>query len=304
MRAPGFKRTPWKAGPSKAERNTYPSSLRPGRKRAKASLEPPQQEPTLGGKRVQLHSEVQSSYFSSLGIATPSNCEPFRARIWPVLTRENNAIQETLVYSKNQTRPSLPLSMRITGPTEAVWTQDTAWMDLTQRLETELEEKALRYKLTIKTRPQLEWSWVKEPSRGGTECTILAHIDSGTSALSIQNKCHLHWKVLDGKQGMSNEVEFLAPTHNLLMKTEAVHSEHQENKNQSASIQASPQAARKKHYTKLNFATLASPGVNGDEAFRLDREKEDDSQEGPARDDIREPGSFGAKAARSRLNYV
>jgi hypothetical protein len=121
--------------------------------------------------------------------------------------------------------------MRITRLTEAMWTQDTAWTDLTQRLETELEEKALRYKLTIKTRPQLEWYWVKEPSRGGTECTILAHIDSGTSALSIQNKRHLHWKVLDGKQGMSNEVEFLASAHNLLMKTEAVHSEHQENKN-------------------------------------------------------------------------
>jgi hypothetical protein len=145
---------------------------------------------------------------------------------------------------------------------------------------------------------------VKEPSRGGTECTILVHIDSGTSALSIQNKHHLHWKVLDGKQGMSNEIEFSAPAHNLLLKTRAVHSEHQENKNRSASIQASPQAARKKRYTKLNFATLASPRANGDEDFSLDREKEDDSQLGPARVDIREPGSFSVKAARSRLNYA
>jgi hypothetical protein len=117
---------------------------------------------------------------------------PLEQKIWPVLTREKNSIKETLVYSKNQARPSLPFSMRITGPTEAVWTQDTAWADLTQRLETELEEKMLRYKLTIKDRPHLEWSWLKEPSRGGTECTILAHIDSGTSALNIQNKRHLH----------------------------------------------------------------------------------------------------------------
>jgi hypothetical protein len=36
----GVKRTLWKVGPSKAERNTYPSSPRPGWKRAKASLEP------------------------------------------------------------------------------------------------------------------------------------------------------------------------------------------------------------------------------------------------------------------------
>jgi hypothetical protein len=44
--------------------------------------------------------------------------------------------------------------------------------------------------------------------------------------------------VLDAKQGMGNELEFSALAHNLLMKIEAVHSEHQENKSQSASIQA------------------------------------------------------------------
>ncbi len=145
---------------------------------------------------------------------------------------------------------------------------------------------------------------MKELSRGGTECTILAYIDSGTSTLSIQNKRHLHWKVLDGKQGMSNELEFSAPPHNLLMKIEAMHSEHQENKNRSASIQASPQAARKKRYTKLDFATLASSGANGDDALSPDREKEDAIQEGPARDEVRGPGSFGSKATRNRLNYA
>jgi len=159
------------------------ASPRPDPKQVPART--PQQEPTSGGKRQQFHSEVHTTYFSSLGIDAPSTGEPFRARIWPVLTREKNAIKETLVYSKNQARPSLPLSLRITGPTEAEWTQDSAWADLTQHLETELEEKVLRYKLIIKTRPTLEWSWTKESSRGGTECTILAHIDSGTSTLSI-----------------------------------------------------------------------------------------------------------------------
>jgi hypothetical protein len=189
------------------------------------------------------------------------NDEPFRVRIWLVLARDKNSIKETMVYSKNQARPSLPLSLRITGTTEVEWTQDSTWADLTQRLETELEEKVLRYKLTITTRPLLEWSWLKEHGRSGTECTILAHIHSGTSALSIQNKRHLHWKELDGKIGMGNEMEFSAPAHSLLMKTKAVQSEHQENKNRSASFQASPQAARKKRYMKLNFATLASTGA-------------------------------------------
>ncbi len=181
----------------------------------------PQQEPPSSGKRQQFHSEVHHSYFSSLGIDTPSNGEPFRARIWPMLTRDKNSNKETLVYSKNQARPCLPLNLRIMGPTEAEWTQEAAWADLTQRLETELEEKILRYKLSIKTRPLLEWSWIKENNRGGTKCTILAHVDSGSSALSVQNKLHLHWKVFDGKTGMGNEMEFSAPAYNLLMKTEA-----------------------------------------------------------------------------------
>jgi hypothetical protein len=139
-----------------------------------------------------------------------------------VLTRDKNSNKETLVYSKNQARPNLPLNLRITGPTEAKWTQESAWADLTQCLETELEEKVLRYKLSIKTRPMLEWSWLKENSRGGTECTILAHIDSGSNALSVQNKRHLHWKALEGKTEMGNEMEFSAPAHSLLMKTEAI----------------------------------------------------------------------------------
>jgi hypothetical protein len=44
---------------------------------------------------------------------------------------------------------------------------------------------------------------------------------------------------------MNNEAEFATPTHNLLMKTEAENLAHQESKNRSASIQASPQAVRK-----------------------------------------------------------
>jgi len=74
---------------------------------------------------------------------------------------------------------------------------------------------------------------------------------------------------------MGNELEFSASAHNLLMKTEAMHSEHQESKNRSASIQASLQAVRKKRYTKLNFALLALPVENGDDTFNPDREKED-----------------------------
>jgi hypothetical protein len=258
----------------------------------------------LGGKRGQLHSEVHPSFFSSLGISIPPNWELFGTRVWPVLVRQKNSQKETLVHSKNQTQPSLPLSIKIMGPADAKRSHDTAWVDFIQRLEVELEEKVLRYKLTLKDRPQLEWSWQEETSRGGTECTILAHIDTGSRALSIQNKRHLHWKALDSTQGMNNEVEFSAPAHNLLMKTEAENTARQENKNCSANIQASPQAARKKRYTKLNIMTLISSRVDNDTLTSSDRETDDGDQEHLTRDAIRAPGSIGPPAARNRLTYV
>jgi hypothetical protein len=64
--------------------------------------------------------------------------------------------------------------------------------ELIQRVETRLEEDVLRDKLSLKDRFNLEWSWQEQPSRGGMECTILAHILVGTNAISIQNKRHLH----------------------------------------------------------------------------------------------------------------
>jgi len=109
--------------------------------------------------------------------------------------------------------------------------------------------------------------------------------------------------VLDGETGMGNEMEFSTPAHSLLMKTEAVQSEHQKNKNRSASFQASPQAARKKRYTKLNFASLVSSGAN-EEPSPGREEKEDDSQGSLEIDKGRETGSFGSKAARNRLSYA
>jgi len=62
------------------------------------------------------------------------------------------------VHSKNQAPPNLPLNIKIMGPVETEWTHNSAWADLIQCLEMELEDKVLRYKLTLKDRPQLEWS--------------------------------------------------------------------------------------------------------------------------------------------------
>jgi len=72
------------------------------------------------------------------------------------------------------------------------------------------------------------------------ECTILAYSDTGSSALNVKNKRHLHWKVLDHIPNMNNEVEFAISAHNLLRKTEVVSTTRWAHKNCVASILTSP----------------------------------------------------------------
>jgi hypothetical protein len=88
------------------------------------------------------------------------------------------------------------------------------------------------------------------------DCTILAHIEIDTSALSTQNKRHLHWKILDPTQDMNNNIEFITPTHNLLRKINTGNTVRQAHRNSSASLLTSPQAARKKRFTKLDLTPM------------------------------------------------
>jgi len=138
----------------------------------------------------------------------------------------------------------------------------------------ELEENILIFKWCIKDQPRLKWSWQEEKNRGGMDCTILVHIDTETSALSTQNKRHLHWKVLDPTQEMNN-IEFSTLAHNLLRKTDTGNSARQARRNKSASLLASPQAARKKRFTKLDLALMTA----------------------------RLPGSISPPAAQNKLTY-
>jgi hypothetical protein len=64
--------------------------------------------------------------------------------------------------------------------------------ELIQHIATGLEENVLRHKLLLKDQLSLKWNWQEKPSRGGIECTILAHIPTGSNYVSIQNKKHLH----------------------------------------------------------------------------------------------------------------
>jgi hypothetical protein len=57
---------------------------------------------------------------------------------------------------------------------------------------------------------------------------------------------------------LNNDVVFSGPAHNLLLKTGLASTDHQMRKSTSASLLASPQAAKKKkRYLKLDLLTLA-----------------------------------------------
>jgi len=172
-----------------------------------------------------------------------------------------------------------------------------------QCIELQLEEKILRFKFSIGDRPQLEWAWQEEPSRGGMECTILAHIDTGTSALSVQNKRHLHWKALDLIPSMNKEVEFAVSAHNLLKKVDASDTIRQVHKNRATSIFASPQAVRKKRFTKLDLARMLSPQEANLDLSQVAKEEAKRGQKPLPCDTSRFPGSINQPTARNRLTY-
>jgi hypothetical protein len=109
-----------------------------------------------------------------------------------MLSRERNNQKEILVNVKSNDSPSFPLHLRCLGTPEEEWTPASALADLTRNVEAELEGKILKFSLNLKGRLALEWSWQEDHVKGGWECTILAHISTGLSAISAQKKKNLH----------------------------------------------------------------------------------------------------------------
>jgi hypothetical protein len=252
---------------------------------------------------------MHQTFFTSLGITAPPGRErePFRVRLRPVLTRDNNAQKETLMRFKKHHPSSLPLNIRLKGPAEALeeeWSFEAAWGELIRQVEAELNEQTLRYNLSISEKPSLEWSWHDEASRGGMECTILVHIHTGTKGVSLQKRKHLHWIALDPMSSLNNEVAFTVPVHNLLMKTGAVDTTHQELRNRSASFQASPQATRKKRLTRLDMTILMNPEVDNLVSAQEDPKEGSEGSKLPPVISTSHPGSISHLAARNRLTYV
>jgi hypothetical protein len=119
---------------------------------------------------------IPSTSFTSLGIPFPANADLCRGRVWPVLAREKGPKKEVLIHSKNQALPNLPIGIRIIGDGGEDWSSKLAMEELIQHIATRLKDNILRHELLLKDQLSLEWSWQEEPSRGGIEYTILAHI--------------------------------------------------------------------------------------------------------------------------------
>jgi hypothetical protein len=78
------------------------------------------------------------------------------------------------------------------------WSSKPAMDELIQHVTIGLEENVLRQKLLLKDQLNLEWSWQEEPSKGGSKCTILAHIPS-TPISSTYNTKSTYTRKLSNK---------------------------------------------------------------------------------------------------------
>jgi hypothetical protein len=94
------------------------------------------------------------------------------------------------------------------------------------------------------------------------------------------------------------------PQPTVLMKAETESSIRQESKNRATSIQASPQAARKKRFTKLDISTWETTRSDGTAPICKKSIRQDgDQEEVPPCDTTRSSGSIGHLAARNHLSY-
>ncbi|CAK9212754.1 unnamed protein product [Sphagnum troendelagicum] len=98
---------------------------------------------------------------------------------------------------------------------------------------------------------------------------------------------------------MNNEIEFSASAHNLLLKTKPANTDRQAHKNQTVNIQALPQAARKKRYTKLDLALIKPLRTNSVSRTHAAREAEVDGQENPNLNPNKTLGLIGPSTVRN-----
>ncbi len=132
----------------------------------------------------------------------------------------------------------------------------------------------------------------------------LVFIHTGLKGVSVQKRKNLHWIALDHTPDLNNEVAFTVPAHNLLMRKGEVDSSHQELRNRSTSIQASPQAVRKKCFTRLDMTILMNPEVDTLISAQEDLKEGSEGSKLLLTFVTSPPGSISQPVARSKLTYV
>ncbi len=102
---------------------------------------------------------------------------------------------------------------------------------------------------------------------------------------------------------MNNEGEVIAPAHNLLKKLGVENTTRQAHKNRTIRFLASPQATRKKLFTKLDLALLMNPQKGSIGPVQSEHKEESGDRKHPPSDTSRLSGSISQPAARNRLTY-
>jgi hypothetical protein len=102
---------------------------------------------------------------------------------------------------------------------------------------------------------------------------------------------------------MNNDIKFATPAHNLLRKTDTGNTVRQAHRNSSTSLLASPQAARKKRFTKLDLALMITSRQNTNATTPTGKEAENKNSEPSLNDNNRILGSIGLPAAQNKLTY-
>jgi len=145
-----------------ARRKKAPSSAPAKKAQPPSQAHTPMQDCASGSRRKRTRSEIHNSFFSSLGISVPPGQEFARVRVWPVLARERDSQKEILVNVKGNDLPNLPFDIKCMSASEEDWTPTSALEDLIRNVESELEEKILRFNLSLKGCLTLEWSWQED----------------------------------------------------------------------------------------------------------------------------------------------
>jgi hypothetical protein len=103
---------------------------------------------------------------------------------------------------------------------------------------------------------------------------------------------------------MNNDIEFSGPAHNLLLKSGPVSTDCQARKSETASQLVSPQAIRKKRFTKLDLSKLEPQRVVTSPNFEVGQTVQGVDQEKASQTMLANMGSIGSPTAQDPRVHV